>query len=73
MLHILCNNCSLFVPREQTPELAWHPFKHSLGQVSLPKKKDHFVHNDKYRKTRFLSLIFTIQGSHFLAQGVWSR
>jgi len=35
-LCILCNNWSLFVSRELTPELAWHPFKHSLGQVSLP-------------------------------------
>jgi len=29
-LCILCNNCSLFVPRELTPELAWCPFKYSL-------------------------------------------
>jgi len=33
-LCILCNNWSLFVPRELTPKFAWRTFKHSVGQVS---------------------------------------
>jgi len=33
-LCILCNNWSLFVPREMTPVLAWRPFKH-LGSSFL--------------------------------------
>jgi len=36
-LCILCNNWSLFVPREMMPSLAWCPFKHSIGQVSSPE------------------------------------
>jgi len=60
MLCSLCNNWSLFVPRELTPELAWHLFKHSLGEVSSTKKDRPFRTYWQRQKDRVLESIFTI-------------
>jgi len=55
-LCILCNNLCLFVPIDQTPELAWRPFKHSLVEFPRPNKIDRFVHKDGNREIKLLSL-----------------
>jgi hypothetical protein len=60
-LCILCNNWCLFVPRELMPELAWRPFKHSLGQVSSPEWDGPFCRYWQRQKNRVLESIFTIK------------
>jgi len=55
-LCILCNNWCLFVPRDLTPELAWHLFNTAWVKFPCPNKIDRFVHNDGDIKSKLLSL-----------------
>jgi len=46
-LCILCNNWSLFVPRELMPSIAWHRWYTALVEFPRPDKIDHFIHTDR--------------------------